>query len=118
MGAIGDTTIFYNGSGNNEIHIFVGNSLRRTSDALPDGRIWLKDWFWIYPESDSNFAISATISSFDAPYYDFLQTYSNSSNRGSVFGTGGANPKWNVTGDGIGMFIGMASTQVSKTVRR
>jgi hypothetical protein len=52
------------------------------------------------------------IGAIDEAYYDFLRMYRNYDDN-SVFGTAGTNPKWNVKGDGIGLFIGMAETRTS-----
>jgi hypothetical protein len=42
---------------------------------------------------------------YDYALYRYLQT-DNGSNGGDIFGMGGVNPVWNVTGDGVGLFIG------------
>jgi hypothetical protein len=53
------------------------------------------------------------VQAFDVPYYDFTQTLSrNQQFSNGPFSTGGANARWNVTGDGIGAFIGMAVREV------
>ncbi|MFI5202409.1 MAG: DUF4249 family protein [Candidatus Kapaibacterium sp.] len=74
--------------------------------------------FESFDPRDSNYFVSAIVESFDGAYYDFSKTYNRYGNNSDPFGTGGANPKWNVSGDGIGIFIGEAQTRVSSTFHR
>ncbi|HET6399804.1 MAG TPA: DUF4249 family protein [Candidatus Kapabacteria bacterium] len=67
---------------------------------------------------DSNYFVSAVVESYDGAYYNFIKTYNNFGNSGDIFGTGGANPQWNISGDGIGIFIGTAETRRNSTFHR
>lgn len=57
-----------------------------------------------------------TIEAYDGAYYQYYQTRSRSGQIG-LFSPGGPNIDWNVTGDGIGEFVGMTSIQRPATVR-
>lgn len=56
------------------------------------------------------------IEAYDGSYYQYYQTRSRSGQIG-LFSPGGPNTDWNVTGDGIGEFVGMTSVQRPATVR-
>lgn len=49
------------------------------------------------------------VHSYDAPFYDYYTSLDQDS--GELFGASGRQVKWNIRGDGIGMFIGMASSE-------
>ncbi len=87
------------------------------SEAGADGILRLLDQTSLYSR-DSDFGVFATIESFNGAYYDFLKTYYLNNEGGDIFGTGAANPKWNVMGDGIGIFIGEAESRTSFTFHR
>jgi Domain of unknown function (DUF4249) len=54
-----------------------------------------------------------TVQAADELYYDYIVTNSRAqAGGGSFLGSEGINPKWNVGGDGIGIFIGTAKTIV------
>lgn len=112
--SIADVDSFYSQSTYNG-EIFY--NLYPSSDVNSAGFLPIFQFEQLDP-NDSNYFASAVIESFDGPYYDFIQTYTYNANGGDIFGTGGANPKWNVSGDGIGIFIGEAETRVSRTFRR
>jgi hypothetical protein len=89
--------------------------LQGVANEATDGHVWLSQ------RSEGNDSLTlawVTIGAFDASYYDFIQTYGYNSDDGDPFGTGSANPKWNVSGDGIGIFIGEAQTKRSSTFHR
>ncbi len=46
------------------------------------------------------------ILSYDKQYYDYFITRYNGNSDDDIFGNVGANVRWNIRGDGIGMFIG------------
>lgn len=46
------------------------------------------------------------IAAYDKQFYDYFITKYNGNSSGDIFGNLGTNVRWNVTGDGIGMFIG------------
>lgn len=47
---------------------------------------------------------------FDSAYYDYYITQGSNLVSDAIFGQPGSNIRWNVMGDGIGMFIGKADT--------
>ena len=54
----------------------------------------------------------ATVTAFDKAYYDYALTRSRGQQAANLFGgTNGENVLWNVRGDGIGLFIGVAAVQ-------
>lgn len=55
------------------------------------------------------------ILSYDKQFYDYYITKYNGSSSDEIFGSVGANVRWNVKGDGIGMFIGR--TMVMKSIQ-
>jgi hypothetical protein len=87
--------------------------LHRGEEPDSDGVVYLTEGVSLDP-SVRQYRASVTVGDADEAYYDFLRTYSNYDDNG-VFGTAGTNPKWNVKGDGIGLFIGMAQTHSSFT---
>lgn len=46
------------------------------------------------------------IINYDKQYYDYFITRYNGNSDDDIFGNVGANVRWNISGDGIGMFIG------------
>ncbi len=57
-------------------------------------------------------AYTATVYAFDKAYYDYQLTRSRGQQASNLFGgTSGENVVWNVKGDGIGLFIGVATAQ-------
>jgi hypothetical protein len=77
---------------------------------------------WTFPASSAQ-VLSGTLRSraiietYDTDYNKYYQTR-NRSGQPSPLNPGGPNIDWNVTGDGIGMFIGMAQVQRIAPVRR
>ena len=54
----------------------------------------------------------ATVTAFDKAYYDYALTRSRGQQASNLFGgTNGENVIWNVSGDGIGLFIGVATVE-------
>jgi hypothetical protein len=69
------------------------------------------------PQADINKAntkLSARVYIYDHAYLDFYSTQSLNQVSDAIFGQTGSQIKWNVKGDGIGMFIGEADTLLSK----
>lgn len=75
---------------------------------------------WRYTPSSQLIAnrvqVRVNIEAYDGDYYEYYQTRSRSGQIG-LFSPGGPNIVWNVTGDGIGEFIGMALSQRPALVR-
>jgi hypothetical protein len=67
--------------------------------------------FRTYSNVNTNFEYRAVLYTYDPAYYEFAQTYYRDGDDGGPFGSGGTNPKWNLDGDGIGLFIGVATAQ-------
>ncbi|RPI71382.1 MAG: hypothetical protein EHM47_10325 [Ignavibacteriales bacterium] len=47
---------------------------------------------------------------YDNAFYDYFSTQGSGQTPDAIFGQSGSNVKWNITGDGIGMFIGRTDT--------
>lgn len=84
-----------------------------SSDAAPDGTILINNVWYLSQYDTTSYSVDMTIAAYDRAYYEFIRTYQSYDNSGDIFGSGGTNPKWNITGDGIGIFIG----EVTSTVR-
>ncbi len=76
--------------------------LKQPQDTAADGRldVGMPSTYYYCRQDSSFFEVSA----YDHPYYDFVQTYSNSGN--DDFFDSSSPVRWNVEGNGIGMFIG------------
>ena len=84
-------------------------TLRRPDDTVASGRVRLL--FDDYPISLNKPRARVLVYSFDLPFYDFYYSYRDQDEEGILFG----NPRpvrWNVEGDGIGIFIGRSSVAV------
>lgn len=66
---------------------------------------------------NASYRSRAIIETYDMDYFKYYQTR-NRSGQPSPLNPGGPNIDWNVAGDGVGMFIGMAQVQVFAPVRR
>jgi hypothetical protein len=54
----------------------------------------------------------ASVTAFDKAYYTYALTRSRGQQASNLFGgTNGENVVWNIKGDGIGLFIGVATAQ-------
>lgn len=49
---------------------------------------------------------------YDAPYYDYFITSGSNQVSDAIFGQSGTTVKWNINGQGIGMFVGTADTLI------
>lgn len=54
----------------------------------------------------------AVVYSFDAPFAEYYNSYSRGFITTDPFSVGGVNVRWNVTGDGVGIVIGIASSRL------
>lgn len=50
------------------------------------------------------------IFAYDMPFYGYFNTRDNGHSNSGIFGSDGLNVQWNIYGDGIGLFIGRATT--------
>jgi hypothetical protein len=66
--------------------------------------------FHAYGSIDPDEDYRAVLYTYDAGFYEFARTYRRYYDD-SPFGSGGTNPRWNLDGDGIGLFIGVAATR-------
>ena len=92
----------------------------RTSDTTSDGRISLRGEvpdYASFPPDDTLHAVTVELHGYDYPFYEYYQTSrSQDIDANNVFGFGGTGSiKWNVTGDGFGLFI--ATWTADTTVR-
>lgn len=49
----------------------------------------------------------ARLIAFDPAFLQYIRTLDGRNNNDGIFGGGGRNPVWNVTGDGLGLFLGV-----------
>ena len=91
---------------------FVYNStLPKWDDTLSDGRLKVEAGQHAYIYYPPPFTDKLLLYSFDEPYYDFAQTYYRDSDQGP-FSNGEESIRWNIQGDGIGLFIGVSVTEI------
>jgi predicted amino acid-binding ACT domain protein len=62
----------------------------------------------------SNTSLTARVYIFDHQFLDFYSTQNLNQVSDAIFGQTGSQVKWNIKGDGIGMFIGRLDTLLSK----
>ncbi|MEP7219980.1 MAG: DUF4249 family protein [Bacteroidota bacterium] len=86
----------------------------RSQDTLADGRAHILSRSDHPLEGPPPFSGSVALFSFDAPYYDYFLTYANGDEPGDrVLANTGEKIRWNVHGDGVGMFIGRSIRQIT-----
>jgi hypothetical protein len=96
------------------LSIFRNRSFTNSSTPLPrPGQPFVPPQ---QPRASARFFV--LLYAFDAVYFDYATTLARNSGTGNPFQTGGANPTWNVTGDGFGMFCGMAVREVETPIAR
>jgi hypothetical protein len=61
-----------------------------------------------------NTKLTARVYIFDHPFLDFYMSQNLNQVSDAIFGQTGSQVKWNIQGDGIGMFIGRADTLLSR----
>ncbi|MEO5929452.1 MAG: DUF4249 family protein [Candidatus Kapaibacterium sp.] len=89
-------------------------SVARSQDTLADGRAHVISRGDSPLEGPPPFSGSVSLFSFDAPYYDYFLTYAHGDEPGDrVLANTGEKIRWNVHGDGVGMFIGRAIRQIT-----
>ena len=94
-------------AGGGSITTFGRSQTARRRDTLPGGFIDMAfEGFLDFPAN----TIDAVLFTYDAPYYDFYQTYYLDNEGDGAFSGGSDLTRWNVDGDGIGLFIGRAMT--------
>jgi hypothetical protein len=90
--------------------------INRIKDTIPGGKLRMPvniatyedtSWFNI----DNYKGWEGFIESYDQQFYDYYTTRYNGSTDSGIFGTSGENIRWNVKGDGIGVFIGFARSR-------
>jgi hypothetical protein len=90
--------------------------IARRRDTSEDGRIRLRTRYPVWYGGDGgggkNDTLFAVLYTFDPQFYDYYQTFNSSQDfEGGPFSSGGETIAWNVSGDGIGMFIGRARAE-------
>ncbi len=63
-------------------------------------------WFNVIPEK-----YTVYVESWDLPFYDYWTTRNNGDSDNEIFSTSGVNIKWNIQGDGLGLFIGTSESE-------
>lgn len=56
---------------------------------------------------------SVVVQASDSAYYDYVVSNARANSGNNPIGSEGINPRWNVKGDGIGLFIGTAQTRLT-----
>jgi hypothetical protein len=64
----------------------------------------------IFPPTASG---SLIVQAADSAYYDYVVSNARANSGNNPIGAEGINPRWNVKGDGIGLFIGTSQTRLS-----
>jgi hypothetical protein len=90
--------------------------IARRRDTSDDGRIRLRTRYPVWYGGDGaggkGDTLFAVLYTFDPQFYDYYQTFNSSQDfEGGPFSSGGETIAWNVSGDGIGMFIGRARVE-------
>jgi hypothetical protein len=90
--------------------------IARRRDTSEDGRIRLRTRYPVWYGGDGmggkGDTLYAVLYTFDPQFYDYYQTFNSSQDfDGGPFSSGGETIAWNVSGDGIGMFIGRARVE-------
>ncbi|MFA6569899.1 MAG: hypothetical protein WCT77_01545 [Bacteroidota bacterium] len=63
----------------------------------------------LYYERDNSYYYSGIfVESYDPQFNDYYKTHNNGQGGNDIFGMQGTNVKWNIKGEGIGLFIGRA----------
>ena len=95
----------------------VLGELVRYNDRDPSGKIIVKSRplpkaFTSYYKNPiaMMYALEVHLSAFDEQYYNYYMSQSANQATDNIFGRSSTNQKWNVTGDGIGIFIGRTDT--------
>lgn len=84
--------------------LLVSTSLP-TFDKLSEGLTWLYD-------SLDNFQSHLSVFAYDGQYWDYYQSEQQKTRTADIVGVPlGVNARWNVKGDGIGLFIGVATSR-------
>lgn len=81
-------------------------SIKRYDDTLADGKVHLR--FDAYPIRFTQNQAKIVVYSYDIPFYDFY--YSNRNRNQDQFFGNSQPVRWNVEGDGIGIFVGRNMT--------
>lgn len=85
------------------------NSFYNAKTAISNGeyiRLKKKPNYYFYDNERYKF-YSLFFAAFDAPYHAMNLSGSRYDNNDNIFGSSGSNPKFNISGDGIGYFIGV-----------
>ncbi len=65
--------------------------------------------FWYYNVYEQKFPFY--VEAWDLPFYDYWKTRYNGDSNDGIFSTSGVNIRWNIDGDGLGLFIGKSETK-------
>ncbi len=86
------------------------STLVRQQDARADGSVSLAEHlFWV----DQGTEVSASLQAFDDAFYNYFNSRPGGKSSDEIFSQPGKNQKWNVQGDGIGLFIGRSVVTIT-----
>lgn len=87
------------------------NSFYNAKTAIGNGeyiRFKKTSSLYIYNNNNNSYKYNSVFfAAFDAPYHAMNLSGSRYGNNDDIFGSSGSNPKFNISGDGIGYFIGV-----------
>ena len=98
--------------GRDYLYDYVYDEIKQPSDILSDGRLKIHV-VEHYTSDTSSFNLNAFkgqesfIESYDNQFYSYYNSRNDGSSNSDIFGTSGSNIRWNIKGDGIGLFIGL-----------
>ncbi len=90
------------------------DELYEPRDTAADGtiRAVIHPYLEFVDQSATDLTLYYTVRAYDEPFVDFWNTYGYGGDE-DAFSTGSDHVRWNVTGDGIGLFMGRSSTTVT-----
>jgi hypothetical protein len=90
--------------------IALEKNVARLEDADTNGILTLRTGTYPSAWLDSLYEVQLLLYAYDKPYYDYVRSLGGRTND-LVFNVPTTNPKWNVTGDGIGLFVGLSTSR-------
>lgn len=91
---------------------YMWNIIKQNTDAMKDGKIRIP--VIVQQTNDTNsysmkdfIGREVFVESYDNQFYAYYNSRSEGNSGNDIFGTSGSNIRWNVKGDGIGIFFGL-----------
>lgn len=81
----------------------------RVADTTANGLLKVSCESYLYYPGDGELAYQIVVQSYDEPYYSFFSSYHSGGGDDDPVFSNTRNIKWNVQGDAIGVFIGIAT---------